>query len=45
MKRCSIIEYEDEVIVEFYNQQTKERIQYSFGDWEEAFEELPEIGF
>lgn len=38
MKRCSITEYEDEVIMEFYNQQTKERVQYKFDDWDEAFE-------
>lgn len=44
MKRCSIIEYEDEVIVEFYDQQTKERLEYKFDDWDEAFEALPEIG-
>lgn len=43
MKRCSIIEYDDETIVEFYNQETKKRIEYSFDSWDEAFEALPEL--
>ena len=43
MKRCSIIEYEDETIVEFYDQVTKERTQHTFESWDEAFEKLPEI--
>ncbi|MCP4494983.1 MAG: hypothetical protein GY820_47930 [Gammaproteobacteria bacterium] len=45
MKRCTITEYDDEVIVEFYNQETKERSQYSFPDWDEAFCALTEIEF
>jgi len=45
MKRCSITEYEDKTIVEFYDQETKERVQYEFESWDEAFEALPEIGF
>jgi len=45
MKHCSIIEYEEEVIVEFYNQETKERLAYKFDSWDEAFEALPELGF
>jgi hypothetical protein len=45
MKRCSIIEYEGEVIVDFYDQETKRRLQYRFDSWDEAFEALPEIGF
>ena len=44
MKRCSIIEYEDEVIVEFYDQESKVRLNYTFESWDEAFEALPEIG-
>ena len=45
MKKCSIIEYEDEVIVEFYDQEAKQRLEYIFDSWDEAFEALPEIGF
>jgi len=45
MKQCSIIEYDDETIVEFYDQETKERVQYKFNSWEEAFKALPEITY
>ena len=44
MKRCSIIEYEDETIIEFYDQETKVRQCYTFESWDEAFEALPDIG-
>jgi hypothetical protein len=43
MKRCSIIEYEDEVIVEFYDQKTKVLSQYIFDSWDEAIEALKNI--
>ncbi|HAQ49287.1 MAG TPA: hypothetical protein DCR37_09620 [Glaciecola sp.] len=45
VKRCSIIEYEDEVIVEFYDQQSKKRIEYKFDSWGEALETLSGIDF
>ena len=41
MKRCSIIEYEEGIVVEFYDQQSKERIEYKFDCWDEALEALP----
>ena len=38
-------EYEDEVIVEFYDQQSKKRIEYKFDSWGEALETLSGIDF
>lgn len=43
MRRCSIVEYDDETVVEFYNQETKERTQYKFNNWDSAIEALPEL--
>ena len=41
MKSCSIIEYDDEVIVEF--KIASGRYQYTFDSWDEALDALPEL--
>ena len=41
MKRCTITEYEDETIVEYYNQETKERIEFKFFEFDAAIEAIP----
>ena len=40
MKRCTITEYEDETIVEYYNQKTKERTEFKFDDFDTAIKAI-----
>ena len=43
MRRLSIIEYANEVIVEIYNQETKVGVEYWFASGNEAIEAIPNI--
>jgi hypothetical protein len=45
MKRCTITEYEDETIVEYYNQETKESIEFKFDDFDVAIDAIPHLDF
>ena len=45
MKHCTITEYEDETIVEYYNQETKERTERKFDDFDSAIEAIPYLEF
>ena len=45
MKRCTITEYEDETIVEYYNQKTKERTEFKFDDFGTAIEAIRHLEF
>jgi hypothetical protein len=45
MKRCTITEYDDTTIVEYYNQETKKRIEIKFNDFDSAIEAIPHLEF
>jgi hypothetical protein len=45
MKRCTITEYDDQTIVEYYNQETKERTEIKFNDFDSAIEAIPYLEF